>query len=275
MRWRVGRPHGSRLEVDFQVHEVATIRDFGEIDDAPLRAGEYPPHIGHRRVDADAEMARHLARLEAFVFRGPIGTPVRTSFGAMHERPAAFVRAEDEDGAFGWGEALCNFPSCAAEHRARAAVRRTGADRAGHRRRRPRPLGSRAARRAGEPLWRLLGGTSDRIAVYASGINPERPQDTVAAQFATGHRAFRLKVGFGEARDVENARVVRALIGSGACLMLDANQAWSLEEARRIAPELEAFDIGWLDEPLRADQPFAEWQVLRRATRIPLAAGET
>jgi hypothetical protein len=56
--------------------------------------------------------------------------------------------------------------------------------------------------------------------------------------------------------------------------MLDANQAWSLEEARRIAPELEAFDIGWLDEPLRADQPFAEWQVLRRATRIPLAAGE-
>ena len=64
-------------------------------------------------------IAVRLARLEAFVFRCPIETPVRTSFGTMHDRPAVFVRAEDEDGAVGWGEAWCNFPSCAAEHRAK------------------------------------------------------------------------------------------------------------------------------------------------------------
>jgi L-alanine-DL-glutamate epimerase-like enolase superfamily enzyme len=120
----------------------------------------------------------------------------------------------------------------------------------------------------------LLGGSSDCIGVYASGINPERPQDTVAAQFDAGHRTFKLKVGFGAARDVANVRAVRAGLGSGARLMLDANQAWSLEEAQGIAPRLEPFDIGWLEEPLRADRPHAEWRALRAATRMALAAGE-
>ncbi|HWT20450.1 MAG TPA: mandelate racemase/muconate lactonizing enzyme family protein, partial [Variovorax sp.] len=61
----------------------------------------------------------HAARIEAFVFRCPIATPVRTSFGTMHDRPAVFVRVEDHDGATGWGEIWCNFPSCGAEHRAK------------------------------------------------------------------------------------------------------------------------------------------------------------
>jgi D-galactarolactone cycloisomerase len=235
-----------------------------------------------------------LTRLEALVFRCPVDTPVRTSFGTMHERPAVFVRAEDEGGAVGWGEAWCNFPSCAAEHRARlietliaplvlgrryasamAAFTELGektavlAIQSGE----PGPIAQAiagvdlalwdlAARRAGQPLWRLLGGTSDRVEVYASGINPERPEDVAAAQFAKGHRAFKLKVGFGVARDLENVAAIRARLGAGVRLMLDANQAWSLDEARRVAPRLEDFDIGWLEEPLRADRPLAEWRAL-------------
>ena len=60
-----------------------------------------------------------LARVEAHVLRWPVKVPVRTSFGTMHDRPAVLVRVEDEEGAHGWGEAWCNFPSCGAEHRAR------------------------------------------------------------------------------------------------------------------------------------------------------------
>ena len=37
----------------------------------------------------------------------------------MRERPAVFVRAENADGAVGWGEIWCNFPACGAEHRVR------------------------------------------------------------------------------------------------------------------------------------------------------------
>src|SRR5213080_2030260 len=60
-----------------------------------------------------------IARVEAHVLRWPVRVPVRTSFGVMHDRPALLVRVEDDEGAFGWGEAWCNFPSCGAEHRAR------------------------------------------------------------------------------------------------------------------------------------------------------------
>lgn len=59
------------------------------------------------------------AKVEAFVLRSPLETPVVTSFGAMRDRPAVLVRIRDKDGVAGWGEAWCNFPAQAAEHRAR------------------------------------------------------------------------------------------------------------------------------------------------------------
>ena len=60
-----------------------------------------------------------VARVESFVFRAPIATPVQTSFGIMRDRPAVFVRVTDADGIEGWGEIWCNFPAVGAEHRAR------------------------------------------------------------------------------------------------------------------------------------------------------------
>jgi D-galactarolactone cycloisomerase len=248
----------------------------------------------------------HAARIEAFVFRCPIATPVRTSFGTMHDRPAVFVRVEDHDGATGWGEVWCNFPSCGAEHRAKLIdtvmapllasrafdgpaeafdwlTERTAvlAIQSGE----PGPMAQviagidlalwdLCARRAGQPLWRYLGGKHDGVGVYASGINPDRPQDLAAARLAEGYRAFKLKIGFGRERDLANLAAMREVLGPGLPLMTDANQAWSLDEARGMAPQLEAFNLGWLEEPLRADRPWHEWQQLSQATGIPLAAGE-
>src|SRR5437667_8608142 len=60
-----------------------------------------------------------LRSVQAFCYRYPLSTPVVTSFGRMLNRPAVFVRAEDEDGVVGWGEVWSNFPSTGAEHRAR------------------------------------------------------------------------------------------------------------------------------------------------------------
>ncbi len=250
--------------------------------------------------------ALRLARIEAFVFRCPIATPVRTSFGVMHDRPALYVRAEDTEGAVGWGEIWCNFPSCGAEHRARLvetvfaplATSRTFtgpaeafdwlsaktavlAIQAGE----PGPMAQAiagidlalwdlCARRAQQPLWRYLGGTRDTVRPYASGINPDRPQDVVAARRAEGYRAFKLKVGFGRARDLANVAALRSLLGDGTPLMVDANQAWDLDEALATAPALAEAGIGWLEEPLRADRSWDEWQRLARSATPPLAAGE-
>ena len=252
-----------------------------------------------------------LARIEAHVLRWPVKVPVRTSFGTMHDRPAVLVRVEDVEGAHGCGEAWCNFPSCGAEHRAaliesvlapllvgrafatpEAAFAEMSARTAvlaiqsGE----PGPVAQAiagidtalhdlAARRRGLPLWRHLSRTAGEggragVPVYASGINPDRPGETVAALRAAGYTAFKLKVGFGAERDVANLAEVRSAAGAKAAVMVDANQAWDLAGATAMAEALAASAPAWLEEPLRADRPWPEWQRLAAASPIPLAAGE-
>jgi D-galactarolactone cycloisomerase len=255
-----------------------------------------------------------IARIEAHVLRWRVTVPVRTSFGVMHDRPAVLVRIEDTEGAFGWGEAWCNFPACGAEHRARlietvvaplVVGRRFASPQAAFREVSEQtavlaiqsgelgPIAQAiaaldiamhdlAARRAGLPLWRhLMGAAAPKdaaatrtVPIYASGINPERPGETVEALRRAGHTAFKLKVGFGEARDVENLAAVRAAAGAEATVMVDANQAWDLETALVMTKRLAEFRPAWLEEPLRADRPWSEWQRLAEASAIPLAAGE-
>ena len=252
------------------------------------------------------EIAVRIARLDAYVLRCPIETPVRTSFGTMRDRPAVFVRVEDDDGAVGWGESWCNFPACGAEHRALLISTVVAPLLVGERFASPAAAFERAtaatavlaiqsgehgplaqaiagvdlalwdlcARKRGLPLWRLLGGTSDRIAVYASGINPDRPTAVVAAMRAAGFRAFKLKVGFDAARDLANVAALRDLLGPAGALMVDANQGWSLDQAVQQVRALQPFSLGWIEEPLRADRPAGEWTAVAEAAGVPIAGGE-
>ncbi|HUP29862.1 MAG TPA: mandelate racemase/muconate lactonizing enzyme family protein [Usitatibacter sp.] len=247
-----------------------------------------------------------IRRLAAHVLRWPVETPVRTSFGVMHDRPMLLVEAEDDDGVRGWGEVWCNFPAVGAEHRARLLqsvfapllerqparapgewfaelTHRTAvlALQAGE----PGPIAQciagidialwdLAARRAAQPLWQLLGGNDPGIGVYASGLNPDAPEKLAAQRRAEGHIAFKLKVGFGRERDLANLRALRSELGDAAGLMVDANQAWRPDEALAMLPALAPFRLGWLEEPLRADAPLDEWKRLAAAGGVPLAAGE-
>jgi len=249
-----------------------------------------------------------LARVEAHVFRTPIKDPVRTSFGTMIERAAVFVCVEDTDGAHGWGEVWCNFPNPSAEYRARLFVEIVAGRALGKSLDDPAALwcaiddalhvlriqsgdaggfSSAAAgldmaihdlraRKRGVPLWQALGGTDGSpVPVYASGINPgANAVDTVERMRAAGYRAFKIKVGFGEATDLASLGPANASLKPGERLMVDANQAWDLDTAQTMVARLGAFDLGWIEEPLMADRPAREWAALAAAARVPLAAGE-
>jgi D-galactarolactone cycloisomerase len=246
-----------------------------------------------------------IDRLSVAVYRAPVERPVRTAFGAMTSRPAVIVRAEG-GGAVGYGEIWCNFPSCGAEHRARLLetvfepwVTRTEwsspaqafaeltarshrlALQAGE----PGPIAQViagidtalwdfAARQAGVPLWRLLGGSQGRMPAYASGINPDCALQQAEEARAAGFRAFKLKIGFGADLDLENLAALRSRLGPDAPIAVDANQAWGLDEAIATSRALARYKPLWLEEPLAADSPIEHWQRLAQASPIPLAAGE-
>src|SRR5690554_3293075 len=63
----------------------------------------------------DASRPIRVRRIEAWALRAPVETPVETSFGIMRDRPAVFMRVEDDAGGVGIGEIWCNFPGCGAE----------------------------------------------------------------------------------------------------------------------------------------------------------------
>lgn len=245
--------------------------------------------------------------VEAVVRRVPIDVPVRTSFGIMRDRPAVFLRVTDAGGVAGYGEVWCNFPNVAAEHRQRLAVEVVGpllaqceppADGGVYEMlmRRLHVLAIQsgewgplrqvcagidaaihdlAARRAGVPLYAFLEpAASPRIRAYASGIGPEDP-GAVAARFReAGHTAFKVKVGFGRDTDHATLRAARGRIGTDAVLMADANQRWTLAEALDEAGAMDDAGLAWLEEPLAADRPQAEWRQLAGALQTRLAAGE-
>ncbi|MCW5643055.1 MAG: mandelate racemase/muconate lactonizing enzyme family protein [Rhodoferax sp.] len=252
------------------------------------------------------DMTNHIDRLECWVLRAPIDEPVANAFGAMTNRPAVFLRITADDGAFGWGEVFSNFPQVGAEHRARLArsifapllkgfasadphaVRamldqrtRQMAIQCGE----PGPfaqitgavdqaLWDMAARRAGQPLWKHLGGTSGKVRVYASGIGPDKVVEVMQAKHAAGYRAFKLKVGFTPERDLANMQAARAAMGPDAVIMCDANQGWQPADAADRIAALAPFHPFWIEEPIGADQPHDAWSALAKASAVPLAAGE-
>jgi D-galactarolactone cycloisomerase len=247
----------------------------------------------------------NIRSVQAFGYRYPLATPVVTSFGRMNDRPAVFVRIEHEGGEHGWGEVWCNFPAVGAEHRTRLINETLAPMLIGRAVTHPSEvfdhlsaamsvlalqsgeqgpfaqaiagvdiaLWDLFARRAKTPLWRMLGGSSGRMRAYASGINPDGCVAAAEAAMRRGHRAFKLKIGFGAERDRGNLRELRWLIGDHV-LAVDVNQGWSIAEAREQAPPLEQFGLAWLEEPLRADRPSSEWRSLPEQVSVPLAGGE-
>jgi D-galactarolactone cycloisomerase len=249
--------------------------------------------------------AVRLAKVEALVFRAPVKDPVQTSFGIMHDRPAVLVRIEDRDGAVGWGEIWCNFPGVGAEHRARVLESCVAPILLAHTWAHPAQafneltrrlhvlaiqsgepgtmaqaiagtdiaLWDLVAKRLDQPLWQLLGGSA-QVQTYASGLSPTRPEELAALKREEGFRAFKLKVGFGAERDMANLRALRELLGPETTLMVDANQAWTPESARDMSRRLAEFNPVWLEEPMPADTPLADWERLATDSSVPIAGGE-
>lgn len=134
-------------------------------------------------------------------------------------------------------------------------------------------------RNSGRPLHIEAGGAQIAAPLYTTEggwlhlETAELVEDALRAR-AAGFGGCKLKVGRRPAEDVARLAAVREAVGAGFEVMVDANQAFQLDEAIRRARLYEPFDLAWFEEPLPADDVEGHAR-LAAATTLPVAVGES
>lgn len=120
----------------------------------------------------------------------------------------------------------------------------------------------------------VLGGSRSTVQVNALITDLLATSEAESRQIReVGYRAVKVKVGRGPIADeARSVRVLADILGNSVSLRLDANRAWSLEEALRFAEAVRGVEFGYLEEPV-AD-PGALTELMAR-TNVPIALDET
>jgi len=124
------------------------------------------------------------------------------------------------------------------------------------------------------PLASLLGGTRDDVPTGISlGIqsSPDRLVDRAVAAVSAGYRKVKLKIQPGQ--DVAYVHAVRAAVGADVDLMVDANAAYSIDDASHLAA-LDACNLVMLEQPFGADALLQLAELQRRMT-TPICLDES
>ena len=135
-------------------------------------------------------------------------------------------------------------------------------------------------RRIGLPLWKAAGGAQPRVPVYTTEggwlhHSAQQLVDEALAAKSQGFKGAKVKVGRPTiAEDVSRLAAVREAVGAGFELMVDANQAFTVAEARRRAHAYDGLDLGWLEEPLPAEDIAGHVELAAMAP-MPIAVGES
>lgn len=129
------------------------------------------------------------------------------------------------------------------------------------------------ARRAGQPLWRLLGGRGGRIQAGVSvGLQHDEQAlvEQVAREVAAGYRRVKIKIKPG--RDLALVQAVRARFPT-LPLMVDANSAYSLADSEQLA-RLDDHDLMMIEQPLAWDD-ISDHASLQRRLRTAVCLDES
>jgi L-Ala-D/L-Glu epimerase len=208
---------------------------------------------------------RSLARLAI-----PFREPYVTSKAVVPTRELVLLRLEDDDGTVGYGEAAPFAPYDGVSIDDVIDALLNGG---------PGPPYARTAeemarldleaRREGRPL-----GEPGAEAIAVNRTLPAGPPDEVAERAAEGVRegysCFKVKVGLPD--DAERVAAVRRAVGPWPAIRLDANGAWTRDEAVAAIEELAAFDIQLVEQPCATLEELAD---VRRAVAVPVAADES
>jgi L-alanine-DL-glutamate epimerase-like enolase superfamily enzyme len=130
------------------------------------------------------------------------------------------------------------------------------------------------------PVWKLLGGTGvTRVPLYSTdagwlSFEQNDMLDRMRRVLAKGFHGVKMKIGSPNPRaDMKRVAAAREAIGPDTPLMVDINTHWDLSTALRYGPQLDAFDIDWLEEPMNQHDVKGHAQ-LQGLMKAPLLVGE-
>ena len=130
----------------------------------------------------------------------------------------------------------------------------------------------------GRPLREMAGGSDTTCRAYRGGIDLNFPLpkllDSIRGYLGEGFDGVKIKIGQPTLdQDIERIAAVRDLIGPDVTFMVDANYAFSVDQAIEAARAFAPYDIYWFEEPIIPDN-YAGYSEIADATGIPLAMGE-
>jgi len=126
------------------------------------------------------------------------------------------------------------------------------------------------AKQTGTSVWTLAGVDEPKPVITAYTLSVDTPERMAAAAREEAHRPL-LKLKLTGAGDLERVRAVRAG-APGAALIVDANEAWTLDHLRDYGPALAELGVALIEQPLPAGQDAA---LAALPHPVPLCADES
>lgn len=139
------------------------------------------------------------------------------------------------------------------------------------------------AQAEGVPLYKALRGAGRAsIPVYGSKVYTADfavMAKEAEAAIRRGHKAIKIQLGRsaefgGPNADIEVCRVIREAVGPGVEIGADVNSAYDAATAIRVCERITKYDLWFLEEPVFPDD-LDGYERIRRASRVPLACGES
>jgi L-fuconate dehydratase len=103
----------------------------------------------------------------------------------------------------------------------------------------------------------------------------EQLREKAKSSLGSGFQSLKLKVGSKDAsRDIRRARILREVAGADCRLMLDANQQWTLPQAKQFCEAVQSINPYWIEEPTHPDDIEGHVSLSRHIAPMRIALGE-
>jgi len=119
-----------------------------------------------------------------------------------------------------------------------------------------------------QPLYKKMGGSADKVIKTDFTISldsVETMTQDALDQVQRGFKTLKIKLGDNCKTDIKRLESIRAAVGSGIDLRIDANQGWDKDEAIKVLNAVASLNIQYCEEPINKRRYFELKKVINNS----------